>query len=128
VTPVRAPHTPAETELTIGELAARSGMSISALRFYERQGILHPRRTAGNQRRYPQSAIELVTAIMLANRAGLPLHLFRDVLCRFVNNPRPAGAHRAGLRLDEEIASRIVALERFRALLAHQPNPISGQH
>jgi MerR family transcriptional regulator, redox-sensitive transcriptional activator SoxR len=73
-------------------------MSISALRFYERQGILHSRRTAGNQRRYPQSAIELVKAILLANRAGLPLHLFRDVFLRFVNNPGPAGSHRACIR------------------------------
>ncbi|WP_308662673.1 MerR family DNA-binding transcriptional regulator [Arthrobacter sp. B1805] len=42
---------PNDPDLSVGQVAARSGMSVSALHFYERQGLIHSRRTAGNQRR-----------------------------------------------------------------------------
>jgi MerR family redox-sensitive transcriptional activator SoxR len=57
--------TPARTskltsELTVGQLSARSGVAVSALRFYEEQGLIASRQTAGNQRRYPRAVLRRV--------------------------------------------------------------------
>ena len=49
---------PVKTELTVGELSKRSGVSISALHFYERKGLIPALRTEGNQRRYPREFYE----------------------------------------------------------------------
>ncbi|WP_225728083.1 MULTISPECIES: redox-sensitive transcriptional activator SoxR [unclassified Nocardia] len=67
-------------ELTIGELARRSGVSTSALRFYERQGLLTSRRTGGNQRRYPDTVLGDIAFIRAAQRLGIALGPIRDVL------------------------------------------------
>ena len=56
-------------ELTIGELAARSGVATSALRFYEREGLIEARRTDGNQRRYPAVTLRRV-ALVQAGKAA----------------------------------------------------------
>src|SRR6195256_1625846 len=61
------------TELTIGELSARSGVSASALRFYERQGLIESRRTEGNQRRYPGGTLRRVALVQAGKAAGRPL-------------------------------------------------------
>ncbi|MGH3826962.1 MAG: redox-sensitive transcriptional activator SoxR [Pseudonocardiaceae bacterium] len=60
-------------ELTVGQLAARSGVAVSALHFYERQGLISSRRTSGNQRRYPRDALRRVALIRIAQRVGIPL-------------------------------------------------------
>ena len=60
-------------ELSVGELAHRSGVSVSALHFFERQGLLTSRRTSGNQRRYWRSALRRVALIRVAQRVGIPL-------------------------------------------------------
>lgn len=60
-------------ELTIGQLATRCGTSVSTLRFYERHGLIVPRRTDGNQRRYQIHDIHRITLILLARDAGQPL-------------------------------------------------------
>ncbi len=56
---------PAAAELTIGELSERSGVPASALRFYEREGLIHSRRTSGNQRRYHRTTLRRVAAFLL---------------------------------------------------------------
>lgn len=61
------------THLTIGELSARTGVAASALRFYERVGLIRADRTAGNQRRYPRQALRRVAFIRAAQRVGLSL-------------------------------------------------------
>lgn len=61
------------SELTIGELAERSGVTPSALRFYERQGLIESRRTGGNQRRYPSVALRRVAIVKAGKAAGVPL-------------------------------------------------------
>lgn len=67
-------------ELTIGELAARSGVSQSALRFYERNRLIAARRTDGNQRRYPAVTLRRVALIQAGKAAGIPLERIRDAL------------------------------------------------
>jgi MerR family redox-sensitive transcriptional activator SoxR len=67
-------------ELTVGQLADRSGASVSALRFYERQGLISSRRTSGNQRRYRRDTLRRVALIRVAQRVGIPLADIRDAL------------------------------------------------
>ena len=59
--------------LTVGELASRSGVSVSALHFYERKGLLAAERDERNQRRYRRDALRRVTFIRVAQRVGIPL-------------------------------------------------------
>jgi MerR family redox-sensitive transcriptional activator SoxR len=66
--------------LTIGELSTRSGVSQSALRFYERQGLIHADRTEGNQRRYVPTTLRRVALIQAGKSAGIPLERIRQAL------------------------------------------------
>jgi len=67
-------------ELTIGEVAARSGIATSALRFYEAQGLLTASRTSGNQRRYARSVLRRLALIQAGRAAGIPLERIRAAL------------------------------------------------
>lgn len=59
--------------ITIGELSRRTGVAVSAIRFYEDKGLLDPARTSGNQRRFMRSDIRRVSFILIAQRLGLAL-------------------------------------------------------
>ncbi|QKW50658.1 redox-sensitive transcriptional activator SoxR [Streptomyces buecherae] len=67
-------------ELTVGELSERSGVPASALRFYERQGLIQSRRTSGNQRRFARDTLRRVAFVRVSQRVGIPLATIRDVL------------------------------------------------
>jgi MerR family transcriptional regulator, redox-sensitive transcriptional activator SoxR len=67
-------------QLTIGELAARSGVATSALRYYESRRLIAAARTGGNQRRYPRAALRRVAFIRAAHEVGLSLDEIRDAL------------------------------------------------
>jgi MerR family transcriptional regulator, redox-sensitive transcriptional activator SoxR len=67
-------------ELTVGHLAARSGVAVSALHFYEAEGLITSRRTAGNQRRYERAVLRRVAFIRASQRAGIPLRRIRAAL------------------------------------------------
>ncbi|MGH4016801.1 MAG: redox-sensitive transcriptional activator SoxR [Pseudonocardiaceae bacterium] len=69
-----------QKELTVGQLAARSGVAVSALHFYERQGLITSRRTSGNQRRYRRDTLRVVALIRIAQRVGIPLAEVAGVL------------------------------------------------
>jgi MerR family redox-sensitive transcriptional activator SoxR len=86
-------------ELTIGELAARSGVARSALRFYESEGLVPARRTSGNQRRYERAVLRRVALIQAGRAAGIPLERIRVAL-----DSLPAG--RTPTRRDWERLSR----------------------
>jgi MerR family transcriptional regulator, redox-sensitive transcriptional activator SoxR len=66
--------------LSIGEVAARSGVATSALRFYEAQGLLASQRTSGNQRRYERAVLRRVALIRAGRAAGIPLERIRTAL------------------------------------------------
>src|SRR5215216_2433424 len=86
-------------ELTIGELAARSGVAPSALRFYEAHRLIAARRTSGNQRRYHRSTLRRLALIQAGRAAGIPLQRIRSAL-----DTLPAG--RTPTRRDWERLSR----------------------
>lgn len=67
-------------ELTPAELAERSGVAVSALHFYERQGLIRSRRTSGNQRRYSRETLRRVAFIRVSQRVGIPLAEIRAAL------------------------------------------------
>ena len=59
--------------LTVGQLAERSGVAVSALHFYESKGLIHSHRNAGNQRRYAREVLRRVAIIKVAQRVGVRL-------------------------------------------------------
>ncbi|MBH5334109.1 redox-sensitive transcriptional activator SoxR [Streptomyces pactum] len=76
-------------ELTVGQLSARSGAAVSALRFYEAKGLISSRRTAGNQRRYGRDALRRVSFIRAAQRVGIPLAAVREALASLPEERTP---------------------------------------
>jgi MerR family redox-sensitive transcriptional activator SoxR len=64
----------------VGQLSARSGAAVSALHFYEAQGLISARRTSGNQRRYPREMLRRVAFIRASQRVGIPLARIRTAL------------------------------------------------
>lgn len=68
------------SELTVGEVAARSGVAVSALHFYESEGLIRSWRNQGNQRRYAREVLRRVAIIRVAQRAGISLAEIRDAL------------------------------------------------
>jgi MerR family transcriptional regulator, redox-sensitive transcriptional activator SoxR len=106
-------------DLTIGELAARSGIASSAIRYYEGRGLVSSRRTTGNQRRYPRATLRRLAFVRTAQRVGLALDEIEAALATLPSNRTPTKADWARLsrawrpRLDAQIAQ----LERLRDTL-----------
>lgn len=71
---------PLTRELTVGELARRSGVAVSAIHFYEAKGLIASWRNGANQRRYPREALRRVSIIKVAQRLGLPLASIKSAL------------------------------------------------
>ncbi|NUP09730.1 MAG: redox-sensitive transcriptional activator SoxR [Polyangiaceae bacterium] len=71
---------PVPSELSVGEVAARSGVAVTALHFYEAEGLIKGRRNAGNHRRYPRDVLRRIAVIKVAQRVGIPLSSIRDAL------------------------------------------------
>jgi MerR family transcriptional regulator, redox-sensitive transcriptional activator SoxR len=106
-------------ELTIGELGARSGVSTSALRFYERKGLISARRTGGNQRRYPSVTLRRVAVIQAGKAAGIPLEEIRGALDGLPGGKAPTKRdwERLSRRWRADIAERIVTLQALQTRL-----------
>jgi MerR family redox-sensitive transcriptional activator SoxR len=103
-------------ELTVGELAERSGVPASALRFYERQGLITSRRTTGNQRRYGRDVPRRVAFIRASQRLGIPLSTIGGVLALVPDGHVPTRQfwERASECWSTELNARIEKLERLR--------------
>lgn len=100
---------PFSRELSVGEVAARSGIAVSALHFYEREGLIRSARTAGNQRRFPREVLRRVAVIRIAQQTGIPLAEIRDALAALPEGRTPTAqdwkrlSARWKARLDERI-------------------------
>ncbi|WP_081736562.1 redox-sensitive transcriptional activator SoxR [Amycolatopsis orientalis] len=103
-------------EITIGELSRRSGVATSALRFYERQGLIQSRRTSGNQRRYARSTLRVVAFIRASHHLGIPLEVIGGVLSLLPEGAEPDHAfwRRASACWSAELNKRIEQLECMR--------------
>jgi MerR family redox-sensitive transcriptional activator SoxR len=106
-------------ELTIGELSSRSGVSDSALRFYERQGLIAARRTDGNQRRYPSVTLRRVAVIQAGKAAGIPLAEIRAALETLPEGKSPSKRdwERLSRRWQDDLTERIETLSALRTRL-----------
>jgi len=103
-------------ELTVGQLAERSGVATSAIRYYEERGLLASRRTTGNQRRYERAVLRRLAFIRTAQRVGLTLEEITEALASLPSNRTPTKADWTRLsrawrpRLDRQIRQ----LEKLR--------------
>jgi len=71
---------PTSRELTVGQLAARSGVAISTIHFYEAKGLIKGWRNRGNHRRYAREVLRRVAVIKVAQRTGISLNAIRKAL------------------------------------------------
>lgn len=69
-----------KSDLSVGEVAKRSGVPVSTLHFYEEKGLISGYRTAGNQRRYARTILRRVSIIKIAQQVGLSLSVIQDYL------------------------------------------------
>jgi MerR family redox-sensitive transcriptional activator SoxR len=106
-------------ELSIGELSERSGVSQSALRFYERQGLIAARRTDGNQRRFPAVTLRRVALVQAGKAAGIPLERIREALDSLTVDRQPSKRdwERLSRAWHAELDERIATLEAIRGRL-----------
>lgn len=103
-------------DLTVGEVAERSGVAASAIRFYESEGLIHGWRTRGNQRRYPREVLRRVAVIRVAQRAGISLASIREALSTLPQGRTPTAGDWARLstRWKSDLNDRIARLARLR--------------
>jgi MerR family redox-sensitive transcriptional activator SoxR len=103
-------------ELTVGQLGARSGVAVSALHFYEAQGLITSRRTSGNQRRYPRDTLRRVAFIRASQRVGIPLRTIKEALDRLGDRRTPTREDWARLSAAwrRDLDDRIAQLQRLR--------------
>ena len=102
--------------LSIGELSSRSGVSASALRFYERKGLIHAERTDGNQRRYAPATLRRVAFVQAGAAAGVPLAEIRAALDGLPRGGSPGKREweRLSRRWRRDLDERIETLHALR--------------
>lgn len=103
-------------EITIGTLSRRTGIAVSALRYYETLGILTPNRTAGGQRRYPRSDIRKVSFLIAAQKFGFSLPQIAETLAGLPNGRAPNAKDWADISQDfkAELDTQIARLTKLR--------------
>ncbi len=108
---------PVDQSLTIGEVANRSGVATSALRFYEERQLIHSARTPAGHRTYERSVIRRIAFIVFAQRVGLTLAEVEEELTKLPENrvPRRADWAKLSASWTARIDKRIAELERLRA-------------
>ncbi len=106
--------------LTISAVARRSGVTTSALRFYEEKGLISSTRTASGHRRYPRAVLRRVAFVVFAQRMGMSLEEIAAELAKLPQNRVPERADWAQLSISwtQSINQRIAELERLRDRLA----------
>ena len=105
--------------ISIGQLAARTGVAVSAVRFYEDKGLLQSIRTSGNQRRFLRSDIRRVSFILIAQRLGLSLWEIEEQLALLPQGrtPTPRDWRQISQRMRSAIDEKIKLLSLTRAKL-----------
>jgi len=105
--------------LSIGTLAERTGLSVSAIRYYETEGLIHPWRNAGGQRRFQRADIRRLSFLMIAQKFGFSLDRIKAELDRLPKTRAPGKADwsRVSATFRDELDARITALTRMRDTL-----------
>ena len=107
--------------LTIGEVAERSGLAASAIRFYERQRLVHAERTSSGQRRFRRDVLRRIAFIRIAQRVGLSLDEIVNALATLPVDHAPSGRdwERLTAGWQERINQRIALLEALQSGLSN---------
>ncbi|KPP89394.1 MAG: redox-sensitive transcriptional activator SoxR [Rhodobacteraceae bacterium HLUCCA08] len=102
--------------LTIGDLADRTGLAVSAIRFYETHGIVHPLRNQGGHRRYGRHDIRRLSFALIAQRLGFSLAGIAAEMAHLPAHKAPSKSDwtRVSHRMRAGIEDRITQLERLR--------------
>ena len=110
---------PLQELLSIGELSRRTGMSVSAIRFYEAQGLVKAIRTAGNQRRFARADMRRLSFALIAQKLGLSLAEIAAELATLPLRRAPTRQDWQAIshRIRGALQQRIAMLERTRDLL-----------
>lgn len=107
------------SDLSVGEMAKRSGVAVSALHFYEAEGLIESWRTAANHRRYDRRELRRVAIIRIAQTLGIPLAEVRGVLATLPRDRPVTAADWAGASgiWAETLDARIELMQRLRGTL-----------
>jgi len=102
--------------LAIGDLSRRTGISVSAIRFYEEKGLIQSMRTGGNQRRFLRSDIRRLSFITIAQKLGLALSEIEDQLANLPQGRTPNARdwRKISSAIRRQIDAKISLLERTR--------------
>jgi MerR family redox-sensitive transcriptional activator SoxR len=105
--------------LSVGELSRRSGIAVSALHFYETQGLISSTRTAGNQRRYRRDTLRRLAVIQVAQQVGVPLRAIGEALATLPSSRTPTRSDwkKLSSRWHSDLTDRIEQLTRLRDTL-----------
>jgi len=103
-------------ELTVGQVAARSGLAVSALHFYEKKGLIRSHRTSGNQRRYDRDVLRRLAIVRMAQELGIPLSEVAEALSRVPLGQIPSAEDWLGMSAVwyEKLDRRVIMLIRMR--------------
>ncbi|WP_299024952.1 redox-sensitive transcriptional activator SoxR [uncultured Sulfitobacter sp.] len=102
--------------LSIGALAQRTGLAVSAIRYYEAQGLIKPWRNAGGQRRFARADLRRLSFVMIAQQFGFTLPQIRAQLDQLPNGRTPTKADWAAISAGfrESLDARIATLTKLR--------------
>lgn len=108
--------TVAGRELTVGDVAVRTGLAVSAIHFYETQGLITSWRNQSNHRRYPREALRRVSIIKVAQRLGIPLASIKQAFDRLPKGRTPTDQdwRKLSARWHAELDARIARLTQLR--------------
>lgn len=105
--------------LTIGDLAERTGLAVSAIRFYETKGLVSPARNAGGQRRYLRSDIRRLSFVQIAQQLGFSIEDIRAALATLPQGRTPTQKDwaRISRNFHDKLEERIQRMTRLRDYL-----------
>lgn len=104
------------SDLSVGQVAARSGVAVSTLHFYEKIGLIHSWRNQGNQRRYTRNVLRRIAIIKVAQRAGIPLDIIGRALAELPKEGKITRTawEKMSQAWRHDLESRITRLTRLR--------------
>jgi len=106
--------------VSIGKIAARTGMAVSAIRFYEGEGLLPAIRNAGGHRLFPRSTIRRVSFILIAQNMGYTLDEIKGILQTLPDHRTPLKSdwRRLSLKFSKDLDEKIAAMEQLKHSLS----------
>lgn len=113
------PTKSSQDRLSIGQLAQRTGLAVSAIRFYESKGLVNPIRNQGGQRRFLRSDIRRLSFVLIAQQLGLSLEAIQQTLAGFPDGRTPTAEDWSNISREfrAELDAKIAALSLIRERL-----------